>query len=194
MQPGVRWRGALHMKSRIPLTPIQLSAERLRHKYLNKMSSEDAKVLDRATHTIVQQVEAMKEMVNAFSDYARPPGINSQPLEMESIVSEVLDLYSVQVCNRNFRSISKPPVPSKGGSGASQTGGAQSREKCGRGGGGKCCTLYRGNHPGGVGGECKLVELRVSDNGPGFDDDTLSHLFEPYVTTKRKERVWDWLL
>ena len=56
-----------------PLTPIQLSAERMRHKYLATMPEDEAQVLDRATHTIVQQVEAMKEMVNAFSDYARAP-------------------------------------------------------------------------------------------------------------------------
>ena len=57
-----------------PLTPIQLSAERMRRKYLGTMDAEEAQILDRATHTIVQQVEAMKEMVNAFSDYARAPG------------------------------------------------------------------------------------------------------------------------
>ena len=58
-----------------PLTPIQLSAERMRRKYLDSMNEEDAEILDRATHTIVQQVEAMKEMVNAFSDYARAPNM-----------------------------------------------------------------------------------------------------------------------
>jgi nitrogen fixation/metabolism regulation signal transduction histidine kinase len=51
-----------------PLTPIQLSAERLRRRYLDSMDEDEAQILDRATHTIVQQVEAMKEMVNAFSD------------------------------------------------------------------------------------------------------------------------------
>ncbi len=56
-----------------PLTPIQLSAERLRHKLLGSMNDGQALMLDRATHTIVQQVEAMKEMVNAFSEYARAP-------------------------------------------------------------------------------------------------------------------------
>ncbi len=57
-----------------PLTPIQLSAERLRHKLLGAHRTRpEGQVLDRATHTIVQQVEAMKEMVNAFSEYARAP-------------------------------------------------------------------------------------------------------------------------
>ena len=56
-----------------PLTPIQLSAERVRRKYLNSMPKEDAEILDRSTHIIVEQVAALKEMVNAFSDYARSP-------------------------------------------------------------------------------------------------------------------------
>ncbi len=76
-----------------PLTPIQLSAERLRHRYLKTMQGKDAEVMDRATHTIVQQVDAMKDMVNAFSDYARPPKINLEPLVFDHLASEVLDLY-----------------------------------------------------------------------------------------------------
>ena len=170
-----------------PLTPIQLSAERLRHKYLNKMSSEDAKVLDRATHTIVQQVEAMKEMVNAFSDYARPPGINSHPLEMESIVSEVLDLYSSAGLQSELRvdleaagaRVKADPVRLRQVvhnlvKNAVEAA-AENAAPC-------IAVITRVVSE----GECKLVELRVSDNGPGFDDDTLSHLFEPYVTTKKK--------
>ena len=78
-----------------PLTPIQLSAERMRRKYLDTMSEEDAKILDRATHTIVQQVEAMKEMVNAFSDYARAPDI------------ELRRLRYGQACARSRRSVSR---------------------------------------------------------------------------------------
>ena len=57
-----------------PLTPIRLSAERLRYKLLPAMTDpKDVQILERATETIVQQVEAMKEMVNAFSEYARAP-------------------------------------------------------------------------------------------------------------------------
>jgi nitrogen fixation/metabolism regulation signal transduction histidine kinase len=59
-----------------PLTPIQLSAERLRRRYLTHMNAADAQMLDRATHTIIQQVEAMKEMVDAFRDYARAPDLD----------------------------------------------------------------------------------------------------------------------
>jgi nitrogen fixation/metabolism regulation signal transduction histidine kinase len=64
-----------------PLTPIQLAAERMRRRFLGSMNEEDAKVMDRATHTIVQQVEAMKQMVNAFSEYARAPAMNVAELQ-----------------------------------------------------------------------------------------------------------------
>ena len=79
-----------------PLTPIQLSAERLRRRYLAQMSAEDAQILDRATHTIVQQVEAMKEMVNAFSEYARAPDMKLTALRLNALVTEVVDLYRAQ--------------------------------------------------------------------------------------------------
>ena len=59
-----------------PLTPIQLAAERLRHKYLHKMQGQDAELMDRLTHTITQQVESMKSMVKAFADYANTPTAN----------------------------------------------------------------------------------------------------------------------
>ncbi len=76
-----------------PLTPIQLSAERLRHKYLGKLPAEDGKVLDRATHTIVQQVEAMKAMVNDFSDYAKPTRLQIEPVVVDALLNEVMALY-----------------------------------------------------------------------------------------------------
>ena len=59
-----------------PLTPIQLSAERMRRKFLGSMNAQDAQILERATHTIVAQVDAMKQMVNAFSEYARAPDMH----------------------------------------------------------------------------------------------------------------------
>ena len=70
-----------------PLTPIQLSAERLRHKLLSRMNEADAQVLDRATHTIVQQVEAMKEMVNAFSEYARAPAMDLARFDLNQLIA-----------------------------------------------------------------------------------------------------------
>ncbi len=76
-----------------PLTPIQLSAERLRHKYLGKMPADDSNALDRLTRTIVQQVEAMKAMVNAFSDYARAPRMQLRDVDVNELVADVVELY-----------------------------------------------------------------------------------------------------
>ncbi len=76
-----------------PLTPIQLSAERLRRRYIERMDKDDVEVLDRATRTIVNQVEAMKKMVNAFSEYARVPQISLEPIDLNLLVLEVLELY-----------------------------------------------------------------------------------------------------
>ena len=78
-----------------PLTPIQLSAERLRRKYL-KPDSGDGELLDRATHTIIQQVEAMKQMVNAFSEYARTPRMEITRVDVNGLIAELCDLYAHQ--------------------------------------------------------------------------------------------------
>ena len=170
-----------------PLTPIQLAAERLRHKYLHKMAAKDSGVLDRATHTIVQQVEAMKEMVNAFSDYARPPQMNSRPMELDALVSTVLDLYRSAVL--------QPALSAHLNAGGARIEADPVRLR-------QVVHNLVKNAQEAVADEakpeveiateqvreagCSFVELRVSDNGPGFDEDTLTHLFEPYVTTKVK--------
>ncbi|MDG1462011.1 MAG: HAMP domain-containing protein, partial [Gammaproteobacteria bacterium] len=76
-----------------PLTPIQLSAERIRRKFLADETGQKAEVLDRATHTIVQQVEAMRDMVNAFSEYARAPQVNISHVAINQLITQVADLY-----------------------------------------------------------------------------------------------------
>jgi nitrogen fixation/metabolism regulation signal transduction histidine kinase len=76
-----------------PLTPIQLAAERLRRRFFGRLPADDTEVLDRATHTIVAQVEALKSLVNAFGDYARPPQIEARALDLHALAGEVLDLY-----------------------------------------------------------------------------------------------------
>jgi nitrogen fixation/metabolism regulation signal transduction histidine kinase len=76
-----------------PLTPIQLSAERMRRRFLATMSPPDAEMLERSTRTIVQQVESMQQMVNAFSEYARAPEMNMTHFNLNQLVSEVVDLY-----------------------------------------------------------------------------------------------------
>jgi len=76
-----------------PLTPIQLAAERMQRKFLGSMNAQDAQILERATHTIVAQVDAMKQMVNAFSEYARAPDMHFSPFDLNQLITEVVELY-----------------------------------------------------------------------------------------------------
>jgi len=79
-----------------PLTPIQLSAERLQHKLSDKLKPTDADILQRSTRTIVQQVEAMKEMVDDFSEYAKPSKKQTVNIDLPTLVQEVLALYALK--------------------------------------------------------------------------------------------------
>lgn len=169
-----------------PLTPIQLSAERLRRKYLTQMDPEDAEVLDRATRTIIQQVETMQEMVKAFSDYARAPELERDEVDLNTVVSDVLELY------RGGEGIvialdldpELPPVAADAGrlrqllhnlvKNALETGGHEGAVRLEVG---TRCEREA---------QCRYVELRLRDNGPGFPEAVRSQLFEPYVTTKPK--------
>jgi nitrogen fixation/metabolism regulation signal transduction histidine kinase len=170
-----------------PLTPIQLSAERLRRRYLSRMDAEDAEVLDRATHTIVNQVDAMKKMVNAFSEYARAPNLCMEAMSLNGLVREVMDLYrsnslDVQIIEQ-----------------------LDAEYDVIEGDAGRLRQLLHNliknaleavkdvpdariivvtNRVGGKGS--KQIELCVDDNGPGFKPDVLENIFEPYVSTKPK--------
>ncbi len=170
-----------------PLTPIQLSAERLRHKYLGKMPQEDGAVLDRATHTIVQQVEAMKAMVNAFSDYARPPKMNPQPIQLDEFLSEVLDLYRTGGNTPHFEvsleaeeaQIEADPVRLRQ---VVHNLVKNAQEAIADSEDGRVEVTSRQKQE----ADCRFVEIQVLDNGPGFGDENPNHLFEPYVTKKAK--------
>ena len=170
-----------------PLTPIQLSAERMRRKYLDTMSEEDAQILDRATHTIVQQVEAMKEMVNAFSDYARAPDMEIGRFDMDKLVHEVVDLYRAQESGINIVLTSDPTMPLvEADIGRvrqilhnlirNATEALESTRD------GRIDVHVSAAEFDGV----DVVLIRVEDNGPGFEEGALNQVFDPYVTTKPK--------
>jgi nitrogen fixation/metabolism regulation signal transduction histidine kinase len=168
-----------------PLTPIQLSAERLRRKYLHTMSGEEAKILDRATHTIVQQVEAMKEMVNAFSDYARAPDIDINAFNIELLAHEVVDLYRAQESDVEIELDAAPDLPEiEADPGRirqilhnlirNAIEALESRDS------GHIQVTVRAGDIQGI----EVVEIVVADNGPGFQTGSISQIFDPYVTTK----------
>ncbi|WP_455375533.1 ATP-binding protein [Kaarinaea lacus] len=170
-----------------PLTPIQLSAERLRRKYLSTMSPEDAEVLDRSTHTIVQQVESMKEMVKAFSEYARVPKLQLQTLKIEALVNEVLDLYRDDEFGIKFTLKIDENVPDvEADAGRIRQllhnlikNSIESTRK--RPDAEILISVSNVQNAG-----QHLIELRVVDNGPGIPDIMIDNLFEPYTTTKTK--------
>lgn len=170
-----------------PLTPIQLSAERLRHKLLSKLPETDAGLLDRATRTIVSQVEAMKAMVNDFSNYARTPQIQAEPLEIDRLVGEVLDLYrsaggeaalEVQLGAPEILIMGDPLRLRQVVHNLIKN--AQEAVE-GRPGGliSVCTSLVQGT-------DGPLVDVCIEDDGPGIDPNMLGRIFEPYVTTKTK--------
>jgi len=170
-----------------PLTPIQLSAERMRRKYLDSMSEEDAQILDRATHTIVQQVEAMRDMVNAFSDYARAPDIEIGVFDMDKLVHEVVDLYRAQESGIKIVLTSDPTMPPiEADIGRvrqilhnllrNATEALENTSK-GRIDVHVCAAEFDG---------VDVVQIKVEDNGPGFKEGALNQVFDPYVTTKPK--------
>lgn len=174
-----------------PLTPIQLSAERIRRRLLGSMSEAEAQMLDRATHTIVQQVEAMKEMVNAFSEYARAPQMDVSRFDLNQLISEVAELYRAQ-----SREAGRPGRPKL------KLDPALTEIEADRGRLRQIIHNLLVNAIEALEGspepeirvetrclerpEGRLAEIVVEDNGPGFRPDVIGQVFDPYVTTKPK--------
>jgi len=167
-----------------PLTPIQLSAERLRHKYLKRMSEEDAEVLDRSTHTIMQQVDAMKDMVKAFSEYARTPSMQIAPVDLNGIIEEVLDLYRSGGKELQLEAHLETAMPwLEADSGRLRQLLHNLIKNAIEAGGDRPVRVEVLTHCMEREG-CHFIDLQVRDNGPGIPDQILAQLFEPYVTTK----------
>ncbi len=168
-----------------PLTPIQLSAERLRRKLLDRLDEDEGRILDRATQTIVAQVEAMKAMVNAFGEYARRPRGKVRAVDVNQLVRDVAELYRANAARARVELELAPDLP------AVQADPDRLRQVL--------HNLFNnalealGERDGGVvrvhtavveeGG---LVEVAVADNGPGIPEEMLDRLFEPYVTSKSR--------
>lgn len=164
-----------------PLTPIQLSAERLVHKLHDRLDADGQEMLSRATRTIVNQVEAMKRLVNAFRDYARLPAPQLAALDLNALIEDVLNLYEstpLQIRTELARAL--PPVLGD----AAQVrqiihNVLQNAEDAVAGDDdGQLLILTRQE------GERAL--LLVRDNGPGFPPQMLARAFEPYFTTKSR--------
>jgi len=164
-----------------PLTPIQLSAERMQMKLADKLAGADAEMLDRSTQTIINQVQAMKRMVNEFSDYARMPAPELARLDLNALIGEVLGLY--ETSSARIVAELAPDLPPIWGDASqlrqiihnllrnaedAQDGLAEARIE----------VTTRGVD--------EMAELIVVDHGPGFPPEIIGRVFEPYVTTKAR--------
>ena len=164
-----------------PLTPIQLSAERLQFKLAAKLSGSDADMLNRSTQTIINQVQAMKRMVNEFSDYARMPAPELTALDLNALVGEVMGLYETSMAHIDL--VLDPHLPPVWGDAS------QLRQII--------HNLLRNAEDAQEGIACPeigvlthsadgVAELVVTDCGPGFPPEIMARAFEPYVTTKTR--------
>jgi len=170
-----------------PLTPIQLATERLRHKYLHTMDQKDADTLDRLTNTIVQQVETIKDMVNTFSDYARSPDIETQAMDINALISEVLDLFTSLNQKTEIELKLEPHLPMVN---ADVSRLRQVFNNLLKNAFDACENNIDSTLT--ITSQCisttgtEYVEILISDSGPGIAEDIMEHIFEPYVTTKTK--------
>jgi nitrogen fixation/metabolism regulation signal transduction histidine kinase len=166
-----------------PLTPIQLSAERLRLRFLNKLPEEDKDIMDRATHTIVSQVDNLKTLVNAFSDYAKAPELKREAGGLNSLISQAIDLYFISNASINFQLdlLDPEPIMFIDKVRFSQL----------------LTNLIKNSQESAQDYELNIrivttlsetidnaLILKFIDNGHGFNEKILEHLFEPYETTK----------
>jgi nitrogen fixation/metabolism regulation signal transduction histidine kinase len=167
-----------------PLTPIQLSAERLQIKLADQLTGASRELLDRATQTIVSQVEAMKNMVNDFRDYARTPLPQLAPVELRALLDEVLGLYE-----NSRASIAVEPAPTSGPLPPVMADANQLRQVLHNvltNAQDALAEVDAGKITIATARDAGRIRLTVRDNGPGFPPQILSRAFEPYVTTKSK--------
>jgi nitrogen fixation/metabolism regulation signal transduction histidine kinase len=172
-----------------PLTPIQLSAERLQHKLEAKLEGADQSMLTRSVGTIVAQVQAMKQLVNEFRDYARLPSAKLKPLDLNALAGEVLTLYA-EAQERGRLEARLDPAAERIVGDASQLrqvihnlvqnalDAVQDQPN------GHVVLMTEQSYT--PEGEPRSMRLLVIDNGPGFAEKVLKRAFEPYVTTKSK--------
>ena len=163
-----------------PLTPIQLSAERIKHKLGSKLNKEDTDILDKAVSTIVNQVDAMKTMVNEFSEYARAPKLNLELTDINETIKEISHLFEnsgIKITTTLLKELPKIKVDVN-----------MMRQVL--------INLIQNAQDAMINNTKKpsikintnkyknYLILSIEDNGPGFSADILKKAFEPYVTTK----------
>jgi PAS domain S-box-containing protein len=168
-----------------PLTPIRLAAERLRMKLMSKLDEQDGNMLERATGTIVSQVEALRTLVDAFGDYAQSPQLERAPITLDQLIKDVVALYQHEDQRVQFhlKLITGPPGLSADSGQIRQllhnlvTNSSEAVEKDDH------AVVHIRTRLIKQAGR-KWLELEVSDRGPGYPQTVLEKPFEPYVTFK----------
>ncbi|TNC97556.1 MAG: multi-sensor signal transduction histidine kinase [Gallionellaceae bacterium] len=165
-----------------PLTPIQLSAERLQHKLSTKLDEKDAQLLERATQTIVSQVAAMKNMVTDFADYARAPAPKLVKLDIHQLINEVMGLYEANSSPITLRLEANRTLVDGDATRLRQVvhNLLQNAHDALQQTAQRQIILSTMTTPEG------MLKLTIADNGSGFPEHLLARAFEPYMTTKPK--------
>ena len=166
-----------------PLTPIQLSAERIRLKCLDSTQRDLNTVLNQATQTIIEQVKAMKEMINAFTQYSRPPELKLKPLAIYPLIKETLDMYQSETHDMDLR------LQQQSTGIVLLADRDRLRQLIHNIIRNAIDALEHTDHPQLIitlqSQHTDHIQLLIEDNGPGVDKHIINNLFEPYMTTKR---------
>jgi len=179
-----------------PLTPIQLAAERMQMKLEDSLPPKEAELLKRGTTTIVNQVDAMKRMVDDFRDYARTPPAMLEQLDLNGLIGEILNLYLAEDGNDVIHASLAPNLPRVMGDATQLRQVIHNLVQ-----NAQDALVDRGpdappprvdvsteaiHYTGADGLAGTAVRLAIVDNGPGFAPRILARAFEPYVTTKAR--------
>ncbi len=166
-----------------PLTPIQLSAERLAMKLDGKVQPAEQAILTKSVRTIVDQVDAMKRLVNEFRDYARLPAAQLQPVDLNALARDILSLYDNAAVPVRLEAADDLPMAQADPQQVRQIlhNLVQNAQDAMAGVPDAQVLLRTRRSDSG-----QWVRLSVLDQGPGFAEHILKRAFEPYVTTKVK--------
>lgn len=165
-----------------PLTPIQLSAERLAMKLDGKVAPPEQAILDKSVKTIVDQVDAMKRLVNEFRDYARLPAAQLVPLDLNALLTDIMGLYEHAAVPVRLELDPRSPLVKADPQQIRQVvhNLVQNAQDATPPGAGEVTLQTRLSDSG------RWVRVHVTDQGSGFGEHILKRAFEPYVTTKTK--------
>ena len=179
-----------------PLTPIQLAAERMAHKLRERLPPADAELLVKNTQTIVNQVQALKTLVDEFRDYARLPAAQLVPLQLNELLEDLLRLYAGGESGSAIRARLAPDAPRVLGDAtqlrqvfhnllknALEAGGKSAREVPSTS---QAPAIEVVTERVALADGAPALRVTVSDHGGGFDPGMLARVFEPYVTSKAR--------